>query len=129
MAILVTGGAGYIGSVMVDLLNEQRERVIVLDDLVRGHRAALDANLPFYKGRTGDRALVQRICQEHDIESCIHFAAMAYVGESVDDPQLYFEKNVVDGIALLDVLIAAGLRQFVFSSTCATYGEPVRVPI
>ena len=96
MAILVTGGAGYIGSVMVDLLNEQRERVIVLDDLVRGHRAALDANLPFYKGRTGDRALVQRICQEHDIESCIHFAAMAYVGESVDDPQLYFEKNVAD---------------------------------
>ena len=129
MAILVTGGAGYIGSVMVDLLSEQGERVIVLDDLLRGHRGALDESIPFFQGSTGDRALVERICQEHDIESCIHFAALAYVGESVAEPKLYFQKNVEHGIALLDVLLAAGVRHIVFSSTCATYGEPVRVPI
>ena len=129
MAILVTGGAGYIGSVMVDLLSEQGERVIVLDDLERGHRGALNESVPFFQGSTGDRALVERICQEHDIESCIHFAALAYVGESVAEPKLYFQKNVAHGIALLDVLLAAGVRRVVFSSTCATYGEPVRIPI
>jgi UDP-glucose 4-epimerase len=129
MAILVTGGAGYIGSVMVDLLSEQKERVIVLDDLSRGHRGALDESVPFYQGATGDRALVQRICQEQKIETCIHFAALAYVGESVANPKLYFQKNVEHGIALLDVLLAAGVRHVVFSSTCATYGEPVRIPI
>ena len=129
MAILVTGGAGYIGSVMVDLLSEQGEQVIVLDDLVRGHRGALDESVPFFQGSTGDRALVGRICQEHDIESCIHFAALAYVGESVAEPKLYFQKNVEHGIALIGVLLAAGVRRVVFSSTCATYGEPVRVPI
>jgi UDP-glucose 4-epimerase len=129
MAVLVTGGAGYIGSVMVDLLLEQKEHVIVLDNLMRGHRAALDASVRFYEGETGDRALVQRICQEHEIESCIHFAAVAYVGESLAQPKLYFEKNVEHGIALLDSLITAGVRRFVFSSTCATYGEPVRIPV
>ncbi len=129
MAVLVTGGAGYIGSVMVDLLSEQGEQVIVLDDLVRGHRGALDESIPFFQGSTGDRALVERICQEHDIESCIHFAALAYVGESVAEPKLYFQKNVEHGIALIGVLLAAGVRRVVFSSTCATYGEPVRVPI
>ena len=129
MAILVTGGAGYIGSVMVDLLSEQGERVIVLDDLLRGHCGALDESIPFFQGSTGERALVERICQEHDIESCIHFAALAYVGESVAEPKLYFQKNVEHGIALIRVLLAAGVRRVVFSSTCATYGEPVRVPI
>ena len=129
MAILVTGGAGYIGSVMVEQLVEAGERVVVLDDLSRGHRGALDETVPFYEGRTGERELVARLCREQEVESCIHFAAFAYVGESVTDPKLYFERNVSDGIALLDSLLAAGVRRFVFSSTCATYGEPVRVPI
>lgn len=129
MAILVTGGAGYIGSVMVEQLRAKGEQVVVLDNLTRGHRAAVDKRVPFYKGNIGDRALVGRICREHDIESCIHFAALAYVGESVAEPKLYFENNVEQGIALLDALLAAGVRRFVFSSTCATYGEPVRVPI
>src|SRR5580692_3574108 len=75
MAILVTGGAGYIGSVTVELLLAQGERVVVLDDLHRGHRGALDTNVPFYHGRVGDRELVKRITSDHEIESCVHFAA------------------------------------------------------
>jgi UDP-glucose 4-epimerase len=129
MSILVTGGAGYIGSVMVEQLVGAGERVVVLDDVSRGHRGAVDEGVPFYEGRTGDRELVARLCREHRVEACIHFAAYTYVGESVSDPKLYFERNVSDGIALLDALLASGARRFVFSSTAATYGEPVRVPI
>jgi UDP-glucose 4-epimerase len=129
MAILVTGGAGYIGSVMVDQLLERGEQAVVLDDTARGHKQAVGEGAAFYNGHTGDRELVARICREHDIEACIHFAALAYVGESVSDPKRYYENNVEQGIAFLDSLLAAGVRRFVFSSTCATYGEPVRVPI
>src|ERR671939_1265044 len=129
MAILVTGGAGYIGSVMVDQLLERGEQVVVLDDTSRGHARAVDEGVPFYKGQTGDRELVGRVCREHGVEACIHFAALAYVGESVAEPKLYFDNNVAQGLALLDALLAAGVGRFVFSSTCATYGEPVRVPI
>jgi UDP-glucose 4-epimerase len=129
MAILVTGGAGYIGSVMVDQLLDRGERVAVLDDLSRGRRGAVDERASYYNGRTGDRELVGRICREHNIEACIHFAALAYVGESVAEPKRYFENNVAQGIELLGALLEAGVRRFVFSSTCATYGEPVRVPI
>ena len=129
MAVLITGGAGYIGSVMAEQLVARGEQVVVLDDLSRGHRRAVSESIPFYQGRTGDRELVRRICEEHTIESCIHFAALAYVGESVANPKLYFEKNVEQGIALLDILLTAGVRRFVFSSSCATYGEPVSIPI
>jgi len=129
MAVLVTGGAGYIGSVMVELLSAKGERVVVLDNLSRGHRAAVDDGIPFYQGSTGDYALVKRICQEHDIESCIHFAAFTDVSGSVAEPGLYFENNVAQGMVLLHSLLAAGVRRFVFSSSCATYGEPVHLPI
>jgi UDP-glucose 4-epimerase len=129
MAVLVTGGAGYIGSVTTDLLRESGERAVVLDDLARGHRSAVDPATPFYKGRVGDRALVERIVAEHDVDCCVHFAALAYVGESVEDPARYYENNVGDGMALLGALLKAGVRRFVFSSTCATYGEPSEVPI
>jgi UDP-glucose 4-epimerase len=127
--ILVTGGAGYIGSVTTELLRERGERVVVVDNLSRGHRAALSPDIPFYQGNVGDRALVERIAREHDVEACIHFAAFAYVGESVAEPALYFENNVAQGIALLDALVGAGVRRVVFSSTCSIYGEPQQIPI
>lgn len=129
MAILVTGGAGYIGSVTVELLRAQGEKVVVLDNLSRGHREAVDASVPFFQGEAGDAALVARIAKEHSIESCIHFAAFAYVGESVKEPRMYFENNVTQGLALLSALLQAGIRRMVFSSSCVTYGEPEAVPL
>jgi len=133
-SVLVTGGAGFIGSVTVELLRRQNERgggvgVVVLDNLSRGHRAAVHADVPFYEGDVGDRALVRSILREHDIESCVHFAAYAYVGESVSEPAKYFDNNVGQGVSLLTELIEGGVRRFVFSSTCATYGIPEHVPI
>ncbi len=129
MAVLVTGGAGYIGSVTAERFREKGKSVVVIDDLRRGHRSAVDADVPFYRGQVGDRALLTRIISEHKIEACVHFAALAYVGESVSEPAKYFENNVAQGIALLDVLVSAGVRRMVFSSTCATYGEPKEIPI
>jgi UDP-glucose 4-epimerase len=102
---------------------------VVLDNLSRGYRDAVDPTIPFYEGNVGDRELVARIAREHDINACIHFAAFAYVGESVTEPALYYENNVAQGINLLGALVKAGVRQFVFSSTCATYGEPQQIPI
>ena len=129
MAILVTGGAGYIGSVTTELLRARGEQVVVLDNLSRGHRAAVAPEVTFYEGDVGDRELIARVAQEHDIDACIHFAALAYVGESVSQPALYYDNNLEQGIRLLGALIAAGIRRVVFSSTCATYGEPQRIPI
>jgi UDP-glucose 4-epimerase len=129
MAILVAGGAGYIGSVTVELLRAAGERVVVLDNLVRGHRPALAADIPFYQGKIGDRALLERIAAEHELESCIHFAALAYVGESVKDPAWYYENNVEQSIAMMSTLLHVGVRRVVFSSTAATYGDAQHIPI
>ena len=129
MSILITGGAGYIGSVTTELLRARGETVVVLDNLSRGHRDAVAPAVPFYEGNIGDRELVTKIIREHGVEACIHFAAFAYVGESVNEPALYYENNVEQGIRLLGALSASGVRRIVFSSTCATYGEPQRIPI
>ncbi|HEY2645922.1 MAG TPA: UDP-glucose 4-epimerase GalE [Candidatus Acidoferrales bacterium] len=129
MAILVTGGSGYIGSVTVERLLAKGEKVVVLDDLAHGHRAALPADIPFYQGKIGDRKLVARIAREHSVESCIHFAALIEVGESVIDPVKYFENNVSQGIAFMGELVQSGVRRVVFSSTAAAYGDPEQVPI
>lgn len=129
MAILVTGGAGYIGSVAVEDLRKQNETAVVLDNLVYGHRQALDDSIPFYAGDIGDAKLVEKIIAEHRIEACMHFSAFAFVGESVEKPQIYYENNFVQTLKLLDVLIENNVKKFIFSSTCATYGEPQYVPI
>jgi UDP-glucose 4-epimerase len=129
MAILVTGGAGYIGSVTVDCLVSQGEKVVVLDNLSRGHREAIGEAIPFYQGNVGDTALVAKIASEHPLESCIHFAAVAYVGESVEQPKFYIENNMEQGKALIDFLLKIGVRRLVFSSSCTTYGEPEALPI
>ena len=127
--ILVTGGAGYIGSITAELLLERGEQVIVLDNLDRGHRSAIPTGVAFYEGNVGDREMISRIAHECEIEACIHFAALAYVGESVAEPARYFHNNVEQGIALIDSLVNAGVRRIIFSSTCATYGEPQQLPI
>jgi UDP-glucose 4-epimerase len=129
MAVLVTGGAGYIGSAFVELLREGGESVVVLDDLSRGHRASLDPAVPLYAGTTGDRALVARIAREHRLDACVHFAAFAYVGESVTEPGRYFDNNTAQAVTLFESLLGAGVRHVVFSSTCATYGVPGESPI
>lgn len=129
MAILVTGGAGYIGSATVEDLRTKGEKVVVIDNLVYGHREAVDSSIPFYQGDIGDKSLVTQILSEHKITACMHFSAYAYVGESVEKPNKYFENNFIQTVKLLDVLIENKVKQFVFSSTCATYGEPQYVPI
>jgi UDP-glucose 4-epimerase len=129
MAVLVTGGAGYIGSVVVEDLRTRSEAVVVIDNLVYGHRQAVDESVPFYHGSIGDRELVQRIITQHDVNSCMHFSAYAYVGESVEEPAKYFENNFVETLHLLDTLRENGIDKFIFSSTCATYGVPRQIPI
>ncbi len=129
MAILVTGGAGYIGSVVVEDLIKKGEKVVVLDNLVYGHRTAIDESIAFYEGNIGDKDLVSRLVREHEIEACMHFSAFAFVGESVEKPQIYYENNFVQTLHLLDVLIENDVKKLIFSSTCATYGEPQYVPI
>ncbi|HQZ96160.1 MAG TPA: UDP-glucose 4-epimerase GalE [Pyrinomonadaceae bacterium] len=129
MSVLVTGGAGYIGSATVELLRSLGRDVVVLDNLVYGHREAVEADVPFYQGDVGDRELVKKIVSEHEVDACVHFAAYAYVGESVTDPAKYFGNNTLRTNDLLNTLIECDVKKFVFSSTCATYGDPVRIPI
>jgi UDP-glucose 4-epimerase len=130
--ILVTGGAGYIGCHAVMALLNSGYEVIVLDNLVYGHRRIVEAVLKteLIVGDTSDRLLLDRIFATHpDIKAVIHFAAYAYVGESVSDPAKYYRNNVVGTLTLLEAMLAANIRHFVFSSTCATYGEPLQIPI
>ncbi|MGQ9896217.1 MAG: UDP-glucose 4-epimerase GalE [Acidobacteriota bacterium] len=129
MTILVTGGAGYIGSVTVEHLQRAKRPVVILDNLSRGHRAAVPATTPLYVGNIGDRDLVRHIIREQNITACIHFAALALVSESVTNPAHYYDNNVRQCQALLDTLQEANIRHFVFSSTCATYGLPQTIPI
>jgi UDP-glucose 4-epimerase len=129
MAVLVTGGAGYIGSATVEDLHKKGEKVVVLDNLVYGHRQSVAEGIPFYEGEIGDRDLIEKIIREHEIDACIHFSAFAYVGESVEQPQKYYENNFVQTLHLLEALIKNNAKKFIFSSTCATYGEPQYVPI
>ncbi len=127
--ILITGGAGYIGSVTTWELVRAGYGVVVLDDLSKGHRESLPPQAVFVKGDIGDVSLVGKVIRDHEIKRVIHFAAFSLVGESVEKPFLYFENNLVKGIHLIECCVAHGVEQFVLSSTAAVYGDPLKVPI
>ncbi|MDR1977606.1 MAG: UDP-glucose 4-epimerase GalE [Synergistaceae bacterium] len=129
MSVLVTGGAGYIGSVTVEALLAAGEDVVVLDDLSNGHREAIDCRVPFYEGDTGDGETLGNIAATHGIKQVVHFAGFISVPESVRAPLRYFENNMGKMTKMLSVLQARGVRNVVFSSTAAVYGEPEYVPI
>jgi len=129
MTILVTGGAGYIGSHMVHELNDAGEPVVVLDNLSTGFRFLVPGKVPFVVGSTGDRKLVEETIARHRVEAIIHFAASIVVPDSVADPLGYYSNNTMNTCALLDVAIKAGVRQFIFSSTAAVYGNAETVPV
>lgn len=129
MNVFVTGGAGYIGSICVEELIDAGHTVTVLDNLTEGHRSAVDSRARFIQGNLGDAELINRSLRETKPEAIIHFAANALVGESMENPGKYFRNNVSCGLELLDAATKNGVRKFVFSSTCATYGPPDRVPM
>lgn len=129
MNVFVTGGAGYIGSICVEELLNAGHQVTVFDNLTEGHRSAVDPRARFIQGDLSDQELVTRSLRDSGAESVMHFAAFALVGESMTNPGKYFTNNVGNGVKLLEACTAAGIRKFVFSSTCATYGPPDRVPM
>ena len=129
MKILVTGGAGYIGSVCVeDLLNRGHE-VTVFDNLTEGHRKAVDPRAKFVQGDLADKIEISQVIGTEQPAAVMHFAAKALVGESMQNPSKYFFNNVSCGLNLLDAMVEHGVKRFVFSSTCATYGIPEAIPI
>jgi UDP-glucose-4-epimerase GalE len=128
--VLVTGGAGYIGSHTVRLLASQGRKVVVLDNLVYGHRDAIvDPDVELVVGAVGDKALLQELFARHHFGAVVHFAAYAFVGESVTDPLKYYRNNTAEPLTLLEVMEEHGCKNFFFSSTCATYGVPASIPI
>jgi UDP-glucose 4-epimerase len=129
MTVLVTGGAGYIGSHMVLALLEAGERVVVLDNLSTGFGWAVPAGAPLVTGETGDEALVARIIAEHEVDAVIHFAASIVVPDSVSDPLGYYRNNTANSRALMECAVKGGVRRFIFSSTAAVYGNPAKVPV
>jgi len=126
--ILVTGGAGYIGSHTCKAIAARGWTPVVLDDLDRGHASAVRWG-PLYAGDIADTALLRHILSEHSIRAIVHFAAYAYVGESMQEPEKYFLNNVAKSMSMLATALSAGVQQVVFSSSCATYGVPVEMPI
>jgi UDP-glucose-4-epimerase GalE len=126
--ILVTGGAGYIGSHTCKALRDQGYLPVTLDNLVYGHRWAVNWG-PFIQGDLADPSTLRQVFNDYPIKGVIHFAAYAYVGESMTHPEKYFRNNVINTLNLLEAMREAGVRQIVFSSTCATYGIPTEVPI
>lgn len=129
MKILVTGGAGYIGSICVEEMLNRGHGIAVLDNLTEGHRAAVDPRATFYEADLADRVAVGLAVKEFAPDAVMHFAANALVGESMTNPSKYFRNNVSNGVNLLDAMVENGVKRFVFSSTCATFGVPERMPI
>ncbi len=129
MRVLVTGGAGYIGSVVTEELLKAGHQVVVYDNLSYGHRAAVTSPAEFVEGDLLDGETLRRVLNQPAIEAVVHMAAYALVGESVTHPAKYYQNNLVAGLSLLDAMNECGVKRLVFSSTCATYGEPQKVPI
>lgn len=127
--ILVTGGAGYIGSHAVLELLDSEYNVVVLDNLVTGFAHQVDPRATFVEGQVEDDALVRRICSEHAISGVLHFAGSVVVPESVENPLKYYRNNTAASRALIEAVVASGVRHFIFSSTAATYGLPETVPV
>lgn len=128
MNVLVTGGAGYIGSHTVRRLNKMGKNVVVYDNLVKGHKGAVKAG-EFVKGDIFDSELLKATIKKYNIESVVHFAAYSLVGESMEKPSMYYHNNVKGTLNLLDVMMECNIKKLVFSSTAAVYGEPESVPI
>jgi UDP-glucose 4-epimerase len=129
MNVFVTGGAGYIGSVCTEELLNAGHSVTVYDNLTEGHRSAVDSRAQFVPGHPEQPGHIAEAVRQAQPEAILHFAANALVGESMTNPGKYFHNNVVNGLKLLDAAIAGKVKKFVFSSTCATYGPPDRVPM
>jgi len=129
MNILVVGGAGYIGSHCVRQIFAAGHRPVILDNFAYGHRAAVPAGVTLHEGNLGDGPFVRRVLEAERIDAVMHFAAYCYVGESVRDPMKYYFNNVVATLHLLQAMRDAGVRRFIFSSTCATFGVPASLPI
>jgi UDP-glucose 4-epimerase len=129
MKILVVGGAGYIGSICAEVLLDQGHEVAILDNLSEGHRRALDPRAEFIEGDLAERETTAATLARLRPDAVMHFAANALVGESMENPSKYFRNNIAAGLNLLDAMIAAGVKRLVFSSTCATFGPPERLPI
>jgi UDP-glucose 4-epimerase len=129
MSILLTGGAGYIGSHMAHALAESGESVAVLDNLSTGFKWAIPSGIDLVIGDSGDEALVSRLIAEREISAIIHFAASIVVPDSVSNPLAYYRNNTVNSRALIECAVRGGVKQFIFSSTAAVYGDPAKVPI
>ena len=129
MNVFVTGGAGYIGSICTEQLLDAAHQVTVYDNLSEGHRSAVDERAKFVLGKPEQENDILRAVKEAQPEAILHFAANALVGESMANPGKYFSNNVCNGLRFLEAAVAAGVKKFVFSSTCATYGPPERVPM
>jgi len=129
MKILVVGGAGYIGSVCSELLLDEGHEVAIFDNLIEGHQHAVDSRANFIRGDLADREQIEAALSSTRPEAVMHFAAYALVPESMRDPSKYFRNNVSNGLNLLDAMLVTGVRRIIFSSTCALFGPPERVPI
>ena len=129
MRVFVTGGAGYIGSVCSELLLDEGHEVAIFDSLIEGHRRAVDSRAQFIEGDLGHPSQVEEALSSTRPDAVMHFAAYALVPESMRDPSKYFRNNVSNGLNLLDAMLATGVQRIIFSSTCALFGPPERVPI
>src|SRR5437660_1839528 len=129
MKIFVTEGAGYIGSVCAELLFDEGHTVAIFDNLTEGHRRAIDSRAEFVEGDLQDRQSIEGALSKTRPDAVMHFAANALVGESMQNPSKYFRNNIANGLNLLDAMLATGVNRIVFSSTCAIFGPPDRVPI